>query len=316
MKKRVAILFPGQGSQYEGMGKDIFDSSIEGSDTVLGLGSLVGEEAARKIIEGGLDDLSKTRYAQPAIFLNSVLLYNQLKSMDIFDIEASLGLSLGEYSALCCAGLFNLEDGIRLVDIRGQIMSEGAAGKGAMVAVMRSDIETIQSIIDDAKGDGVLSICNLNSPSQIVVGGDFEAIESFEARCSEKGIKRAVRLAVEGPFHTEILLEAAKKFEDYLKNISFGKIQYDVYSNFNTNSYMDMNSDEEIVDTLKKQMYSPVLFESCAKKLIMRGIDTFVEVGPGKGLSGFIKKIDKSCRVFNVQTLDDINNLRENINIF
>ncbi|MDY4129623.1 ACP S-malonyltransferase [Peptostreptococcus porci] len=316
MKKKVAILFPGQGSQYEGMGKDIFDSNIEGSDTVSNLGSLVGEETARKIIEGSLDDLSKTRYAQLAIFLNSVMLYRQLKSMDIFDIEASIGLSLGEYSALCCAGLFNLEDGVKLVDIRGQIMSEGASGKGTMVAVMKSDIETIQSIIDDVKCGGLLSICNLNSPSQVVVGGDFEAIERFELRCGERGIKRVVRLDVEGPFHTEILLESAEKFEDYLKNTNFGKIQYDVYSNFNTNSYMDMSGDEEIVDTLKKQMYSPVLFESCAKKLIMRGIDTFIEVGPGKSLSGFIKKIDKSCQVFNVQTLDDINNLRENINIF
>lgn len=333
MCKKIAILFPGQGSQYEEMGRDIINSSIESKKIYTKLHEIVGKDTANKIIDAKISDLSKTRYAQLAIFLNSMILFEEVNKLDMFDIEVSIGLSLGEYSALCSSKMFDINTGIKVVNERGIIMTEGAAGKGTMVAVMKSDIDTIKSIIDDIKtsydNDAnqnniedknhlenkekglLLSICNLNSPAQIVVGGGFDAIDIFEKECKNRGIKKVIRLDVEGPFHTEILYSSAEKFGKILEEVEFDIPSFDVYSNYDAKSYKNIAADKEkIISVLKKQMYSPVLFEECIKKIIDKKVDTFVEIGPGKSLSGFIKKIDKSCKVYNVQTLDDIEKLK------
>ena len=303
MSKKIAILFPGQGSQYEGMGRDLIASPVYKRAK-----EILDDHTYSVVEQASLDQLSKTRYGQVAIFLNSLSLYQELKYrvLDTYDIgvSASLGLSLGEYTALCAAGVFSLDEGIDLVKNRGLIMGQGAGGKGSMVAVMKTGLDTIQDLVDQARQDDVLAVCNLNSPGQIVVGGEFAALDRFEEKCKEAKIKRYMRLNVEGPFHTQILNQAAKEFADnYLSKIDYREPSMDVYTNLSGKNYRQVNS---IVDNLKDQMCSPVRFIDCVENMIADGCQLFIEIGPGKSLSGFVKKINKDVKVINIQNVSDI----------
>jgi putative [acyl-carrier-protein] S-malonyltransferase len=303
MSKKIAILFPGQGSQYEGMGRDLIASPVYKRAK-----EILDDHTYSVVEQASLDQLSKTRYGQVAIFLNSLSLYQELKDrvLDPNDIgvSASLGLSLGEYTALCAAGVFSLDEGIDLVKNRGLIMGQGAGGKGSMVAVMKTGLDTIQDLVDQARQDDVLAVCNLNSPGQIVVGGEFAALDRFEEKCKEAKIKRYMRLNVEGPFHTQILNQAAKEFADnYLSKIDYREPSMDVYTNLSGKNYRQVNS---IVDNLKDQMCSPVRFIDCVENMIADGCQLFIEIGPGKSLSGFVKKINKDVKVINIQNVSDI----------
>lgn len=303
MSKKIGVLFPGQGSQYEGMGRDLIASPVYKRAK-----EILDDHTYSVVEQASLDQLSKTRYGQVAIFLNSLSLYQELKDrvLDPNDIgvSASLGLSLGEYTALCAAGVFSLDEGIDLVKNRGLIMGQGAGGKGSMVAVMKTGLETIQDLVDQAKEDDVLAVCNLNSPGQIVVGGEFEALDRFEEKCKEAKIKRFMRLNVEGPFHTQILNQAAKEFADnYLSKIDYREPSMDVYTNLSGKNYRQVDS---IVDNLKDQMCSPVRFIDCVENMIADGCQLFIEIGPGKSLSGFVKKINKDVKVINIQNVSDI----------
>lgn len=303
MSKKIAILFPGQGSQYEGMGRDLIASPVYKRAK-----EILDDHTYSVVEEASLEQLSKTRYGQVAIFLNSLSLYQELKDrvLDLNDISvsASLGLSLGEYTALCAAGVFSLDEGIDLVKNRGLIMGQGAGGKGSMVAVMKTSLENIQDLVDQAKEDNVLAVCNLNSPGQIVVGGEFEALDRFEEKCKEAKIKRYMRLNVEGPFHTQILSQAAQEFaDDYLAKIDYREPGMDVYTNLSGKNYKQVDS---IVENLKDQMCSPVRFIDCVENMIADGCQVFIEIGPGKSLSGFVKKINKDVRVINIQNISDI----------
>lgn len=303
MSKKIGVLFPGQGSQYEGMGRDLIASPVYKRAK-----EILDDHTYSVVEQASLDQLSKTRYGQVAIFLNSLSLYQELKDrvLDPNDIgvSASLGLSLGEYTALCAADVFSLDEGIDLVKNRGLIMGQGAGGKGSMVAVMKTGLETIQDLVDQAKEDDVLAVCNLNSPGQIVVGGEFEALDRFEEKCKEAKIKRYMRLNVEGPFHTQILNQAAKEFADnYLSKIDYREPSMDVYTNLSGKNYRQVDS---IVDNLKDQMCSPVRFIDCVENMIADGCQLFIEIGPGKSLSGFVKKINKDVKVINIQNISDI----------
>ena len=303
MSKKIAILFPGQGSQYEGMGRDLIASPV------YKMAKEILDDHTYSVVEqASLDQLSKTRYGQVAIFLNSLSLYQELKDrvLDPNDIgvSASLGLSLGEYTALCAAGAFSLDEGIDLVKNRGLIMDQGAGGKGSMVAVMKTGLDTIQDLVDQARQDDVLAVCNLNSPGQIVVGGEFAALDRFEEKCKEAKIKRYMRLNVEGPFHTQILNQAAQDFADnYLSKVDFKEPSMDVYTNLSGKNYRQVDS---IVDNLKDQMCSPVRFIDCVENMVADGCQVFIEIGPGKSLSGFVKKINKDVKVINIQNISDI----------
>lgn len=303
MSKKIGVLFSGQGSQYEGMGRDLIASPVYKRAK-----EILDDHTYSVVEQASLDQLSKTRYGQVAIFLNSLSLYQELKDrvLDPNDIgvSASLGLSLGEYTALCAAGVFSLDEGIDLVKNRGLIMGQGAGGKGSMVAVMKTGLETIQDLVDQARQDDVLAVCNLNSPGQIVVGGEFAALDRFEEKCKEAKIKRYMRLNVEGPFHTQILNQAAKEFADnYLSKIDYREPSMDVYTNLSGKNYRQVDS---IVENLKDQMCSPVRFIDCVENMIADGCQLFIEIGPGKSLSGFVKKINKDVKVINIQNISDI----------
>ena len=306
MSKKIAILFPGQGSQYEGMGRDLITSPVYKKAK-----EILYDHTYSVVEEASLDQLSKTKYGQVAIFLNSLSLYQELKDRVLepngISVSASLGLSLGEYTALCAAGVFSLDEGIDLVKNRGLIMGQGAGGKGSMVAVMKTSLETIQDLVDQAKEENVLAVCNLNSPGQIVVGGEFEALDRFEEKCKEAKIKRYMRLNVEGPFHTQILNQAAQEFaDDHLAKIDYKEPNMDVYTNLSGKNYKQVDS---IVENLKNQMCSPVRFIDCVENMIADGCQVFIEIGPGKSLSGFVKKINKDVRVINIQNIFDIEDI-------
>lgn len=303
MSKKIGVLFPGQGSQYEGMGRDLIASPVYKRAK-----EILDDHTYSVVEQASLDQLSKTRYGQVAIFLNSLSLYQELKDrvLDPNDIgvSASLGLSLGEYTALCAAGVFSLDEGIDLVKNRGLIMGQGAGGKGSMVAVMKTGLDTIQDLVDQARQDDVLAVCNLNSPGQIVVGGEFTALDRFEEKCKEAKIKRFMRLNVEGPFHTQILNQAAQDFADnYLSKVDFKEPSMDVYTNLSGKNYRQVDS---IVDNLKDQMCSPVRFIDCVENMVADGCQVFIEIGPGKSLSGFVKKINKDVKVINIQNVSYI----------
>ncbi|WP_101772793.1 ACP S-malonyltransferase [Peptostreptococcus faecalis] len=308
MSKKVGLLFPGQGSQYEGMGKDILSSNSV-SKEVYDVAKKILDSDTYSIIEHArIEDLSHTKYSQLAIFLNSLALYYSFREFDNdnIDIVCMAGLSLGEYSALCASGSIELEEAISLIKKRGEIMQEGAANRGSMSAVLKTDKSTIENIIEKSRGESILSICNINSPDQIVVGGEFDALERFEQECKKEGIKRVIRLNVEGPFHTEILKPSSEIFGKYLEKVNFKKSNEDVYSNVDSLKYTD---DTDVVSKLQKQMYTGVLFQKCVENMIESGCEVFVELGPGKSLSNFVKKIDKSVKIINIQNLEDIKNL-------
>ena len=303
MSKKIGVLFPGQGSQYEGMGRDLIASPVYKRAK-----EILDDHTYSVVEQASLDQLSKTRYGQVAIFLNSLSLYQELKDRVLdpnnIGVSTSLRLSLGEYTALCVADVFSLDEGIDLVKNRGLIMGQGAGGKGSMVAVMKTGLETIQDLVDQTKEDNVLAVCNLNSPGQIVVGGEFEALDRFEEKCKEAKIKRFMRLNVEGPFHTQILNQAAQDFADnYLSKVDFKEPCMDVYTNLSGKNYRQVDS---IVENLKDQMCSPVRFIDCVENMIADGCQAFIEIGPGKSLSGFVKKINKDVKVINIQNISDI----------
>lgn len=307
MSKKFAVLFPGQGSQCEKMSEDLLQSDLESREYFKKLFDLVGEEKAQKIVDAKMEDLSKTKYAQLAIFMNSVALYDAFMARygDRISVQASAGLSLGEYSALYAAGVLDIENGIKLISKRGEIMEAAASGKGSMVAVMKSNVEEISAILEEVRGqtEALIAICNLNSPAQIVVGGEFEALDKFMELCAEKGLKKLIKLDVEGPFHTEVLKEASEEFRQVLEQTPFKTMQIDVYTNYTGETYA---SKEDLADTLAKQMYSPVYFEKIVRNMIADGIDHFVEIGPGTSLKGFIKKIDKEVTVYNIEKVSDL----------
>lgn len=308
MSYKYAVIFPGQGSQHEGLSHDIINLELEVTNYFTKLESIVNKNKAKLVIEAKKDDISRTAIAQLAIFLNSISLYKLfVEKYSNIKIGATAGLSLGEYSSHFASGSINFEDAVKLIDIRGDIMTKYASGKGTMLAVMKSSIEDVENIISTSKlsKNGTLSICNLNCPGQIVVGGDYEMIEIFKKECHANGLKKLIELDVEGPFHTEILKDASEEFYNYLSKCNFNDFSFDVYTNLTGNKYESVSS---IPITLKEQMYSQVKFEYIIRNMIKDGYNRFIEIGPGNTLKGFIKKIDKNVEVFNIQYVEDILN--------
>lgn len=311
MSRKVCILFPGQGAQYEGMSLDIINSDgHERSKEVFDLAKRILSDETYNGIFSDIDTLSKTKISQVAIYLNSMALYRAIE--DRISPECMIGLSLGEYSALTASGFISLEEGISLVEKRGQIMSAGVKNKGTMMAVLKADRKTLQMAVEDVRenfssNDEIISIANYNSKDQIVVGGSERLLSILKEKLDNLGIKKTSMLNVEGPFHTEALRDSSKEFSNYLEKLSLTKSSIPVYSNFD----FKIHDIENIKDRLLKQMYSPVYFEDCAKKAYESGCETFIEVGAGGVLSSLVKKIDRKIKTIKIQRLEDIEKLSE-----
>lgn len=307
---KIAFIFAGQGAQYVGMGRelaeniDICKEVFEEADKALGF------EVSNFCFYGTKEDLDKTENTQPAILTTSIA---ALKALEIKGIKPDItaGLSLGEYSALVCSGVLKFTDAVKLVKKRGKFMQEAVpVGVGTMAAVLGLDAETVREICSESGEIGIVEPANFNCPGQIVIGGEIEAVNLASEKAKERGA-RVMPLAVSAPFHTSILKPAAMKLEEELANVKLGSINVPVITNVTGNYVREV---ENVKELLKKQVMNSVLWETTIRKMIEDGVDTFIEIGPGKVLSGFVKKIDRKVTVTNVEDMKSLEKTIEILN--
>ncbi len=293
---KTAFLFSGQGAQKLGMARDLYDKFEIVKATFDRASELLGYDL-RALIDHDETRLNETKYTQPAILTTSIAILRLLAGNGVTpDLVA--GLSLGEYSALVAAGSLSFDEAVKLVAKRGQYMTEAApTGSGKMVAVMNTDAQLIEEICQKASEHGIVSPANYNTPGQIVIGGEVVAVDAAVELLKAAGAKRLIELKVSGPFHTAILKPASKRLAEELENIKFDTFKIPLISN-TTAKVME---NDEIKALLTRQVMEPVRFYESVKTMQELGATQFVEVGPGKVLSGFIKKIDKEAVFTNVE---------------
>ena len=302
---KTAVIFPGQGAQYVGMAKDFYDS-FEDSNKVFDEADDVLDIELKKICFEENDDINKTEYTQPAMVAAEVAIYEHLKNAGL-KADVFAGLSLGEYSALVAAGAMTLADGIKTVRRRGILMqNEVPLGMGGMAAVIAMDADKIAEICENTPGK--VQIANYNCPGQIVISGEAEAVKAASAALAEAGAKRVIPLNVSGPFHSQMLVPAGEKLYDFLQGVDVADGFAPYYCNADAEEITDAAKVKEL---LKRQVYSSVRWQQTIENMIADGVDTFIEVGPGKTLTGFMKKINREVKSINIATVDDLAKLEE-----
>ena len=302
---KTAFIFPGQGAQYCGMGQDFYENTKTGKAIFDMASELLGFSVPELCFEKN-DRLDITEYTQAAMVTASIAMMRVLEETKGVRPDVAAGLSLGEYPALAAAGVMSDADAIRTVRRRGILMQEAVpVGIGAMAAILALDaskIEEVLSGIDD------VSIANYNCPGQIVISGRKEAVEEANAKLLEAGAKRAVMLNVSGPFHSPMLKPAGEKLLDVLADVEVDDPTVPYVSN--TTAEL-ITSKDEVKELLGRQVYSSVCWEQSIEKMIADGADTFVEIGPGKTLCGFMRKIDRSVKAINIAKVEDLEKLKE-----
>lgn len=297
MTKR-AYLFAGQGTQYLGMGRDLYDQYEIVRRTFDEATSVLGYDI-RELIDSDEKKLNQTRYTQPAILTLSVAIWRLLEEKGV-RADMVAGLSLGEYSALVASGALGFKEAVDLVAKRGEYMEMAApAGSGKMVAVLNTDVAIIERACQAASGYGIVAPANYNTPSQIVIGGEVAAVDKAVTLLKDVGVKRIIPLNVSGPFHTALLQPASERLEKALARISFQDFAIPLVGN----TLAQVMTKEEIVPLLTRQVMEPVRFYEAIACLQEAGITDFIEIGPGTILSGFLKKIDRSVSTKQVENL-------------
>lgn len=299
---KIAFIFSGQGAQYIGMGKEIFDNFSVSRNVFEKADGVLGFELSKLCFEGNKEELDKTENTQPAVVTTSIAI---LKALEEKGIKPSVvaGLSLGEYSALVCSGIMEFEAAVSLVKKRGKFMQEAVPlGVGTMAAILGFSSEAVSEICDKASEKGIAEPANYNCPGQIVIGGEIEAVGLACEIAKEMGGK-GIPLSVSAPFHTSMLQSASVKLSKELQNIDLSDIKIPIITNV-TGDYV--NSKDDVKDLLIRQVKNPVLWENTIRKMISDGVDTFIEIGPGKVLSGFVKKVDRKLTVLNVEDMKSL----------
>lgn len=292
---KTAFLFSGQGAQQLGMARDLYDQHESVKTTFDEASKALGYDL-RALIDHDEEKLNETKYTQPAILTTSVAIMRLLNENGIKpDVVA--GLSLGEYSALVASGIIDFQESVKLVAKRGQYMTEAApTGSGKMVAVMNTEPALIEEICQKASERGIVSPANYNTPAQIVIGGEVLAVDYAVELLKEAGVRKLIELKVSGPFHTAILKPASEKLALELDKINFKSFELPLISNTSAK----VMQEDEVKALLTRQVMEPVRFYESVETMQKLGVTRFIEVGPGKVLSGFIKKIDKNAEFTNV----------------
>lgn len=305
---KIAFLFPGQGAQYVGMGRDIAEKHASADKIYEISKEILNFDIKKLCFEGPDEDLRKTELTQPAILTTSIAI---LKAIEEYGISSDIcaGLSLGEYTALVYSGALKFEDAVGLVRNRGKFMQEEVPeGKGTMAAILGLNNDEIINIIDEASVKGIVEGANFNCPGQVVLSGEVEAIKEACNIAKEKGAKRATILAVSAPFHCSMLTGAGDKLSYELNNIKFSEPNKGIISNV-TADYIIGST--EIKNLLINQVSMPVLWENSVERMLHDGVDTLVEIGPGKTLVSFAKKIGKKHNIkLNLYNVEDLETLK------
>lgn len=298
---KTAFIFPGQGSQYIGMGKDFYEN-IPVCRSVYETASRAAELDVPFLCFEENDKLNITEYTQIAMLATEVAILRALEERGI-RADVTAGLSLGEYGALAVSGVMSDEDLFRLIRKRGIYMQEAVPKGGAMTAVLGLDTDTIEKICNET--EGIVSIANYNCPGQTVITGEEAAVQAAAEKLSASGAKRCVALKVSGPFHSPMLAGAGERLGRELKNITLQEMKIPYLANV-TADYV--NETAQIKELLAKQVASSVRWQQSVERMIEDGVTTFVEIGPGRTLAGFLRKINRDVRVINVEKLEDLEN--------
>ncbi|AIS52560.1 malonyl CoA-acyl carrier protein transacylase FabD [Thermoanaerobacter kivui] len=299
---KIAFIYPGQGAQYAGMGKDIYEKYEEAREIFEKADKALGFSISKLCFEGPEEELMKTENTQPAILTVCVALTKVLQNRGI-KADVTGGLSLGEYASLVLSEALDFEDAVRLVKNRGKYMQEVVPqGVGTMAAILGLENEVVEEICRVASEVGIVEPANYNCPGQLVISGEVKAVERAVELAKERGAKRAVVLAVSAPFHCSMLKKAGELLQKDLEKVEIKDLKITVISNVTA----DYAKKEEVKDLLVKQVSHPVLWEQSVKKMIEEGVDTFIEIGPGKTLTGFVKKIDKSKAAYNFENEESL----------
>ncbi|WHI69439.1 ACP S-malonyltransferase [Staphylococcus epidermidis] len=299
---KIAVVFPGQGAQKVGMASDLYNEE-ERSTRVL---NLAQETVDFDLLETMFTDndgkLGETENTQPALLTHSVAL---LESLNHLKVDYTMGHSLGEYSSLVASGVLSFEDAVRIVRKRGQLMARAFPnGVGGMATVLGLDYDDVDKICQTlSTKEQLIEPANINSPGQIVVSGHKSLIDELVKKGKELGAKRVLPLAVSGPFHSSMMKVIEEDFANFINQFEWHNANYPVVQNVNAKGETDA---EVIKRNMVKQLYSPVQFIQSTKWLINQGVDHFIEIGPGKVLSGLIKKINRDVKITSIQTLEDV----------
>lgn len=301
---KIAFMFPGQGAQYVGMGQDFYEQ-IPICKEMFELASKAGGLDVPALCFEENEQINITEYTQIAMLAAEVAMLKAIEQKGLKP-DVTGGLSLGEYGALAASGVMNAEDVFRIVRKRGIYMQEAVPTGGAMTAVLGLDTKTIEQICEETTG--TVTIANYNCPGQIVITGEESAVQAAAQRLTEAGAKRCVPLNVSGPFHSPLLVGAGEKLAKELENVEVQDVRIPYIANV-TADYVTDKADVKTL--LQKQVSSSVKWQQTVERMIADGADTFIEIGPGKTLSGFMRKINKDMKVYNVEKVEDLEKLDE-----
>lgn len=297
---KIGFLFPGQGAQSIGMGKDLYDEYEEYRNVYKKVEKITGVNVENITFNSSEEVLSQTKNTQICILTMSLAILELLKKENI-EVIASSGLSLGEYSALINSGSISFEDGVKIVKTRGELMQNLCPkGNWSMLAVLGLDEETVTNVCNEIT-NGFVAPANFNCPGQIVISGEKQGVDEASQKLKKAGAKRIIELKTSGPFHTKMLEKASIELRKELENVKINSFETKVIKNLDGKEYTNNDNVREI---LSKHIINPVKFEQSLRTMIDMGIDTFIEIGPGKTLSGFVKKIDRNLNVFNINDIE------------